>query len=100
FISNLAKKVRNYQVFRSGYKSSLREIRDLKEYKRESLNLRYEFIRINHHIFSEKNCKNLTSKFQDSLGGTWGGKLAEDLAKICLGHGLDYSEVNNYEVKS
>ncbi|MEB9722629.1 ATP-binding protein, partial [Bacillus cereus] len=33
FISNLAKKVRNYQVFRSGYKSSLREIRDLKEYK-------------------------------------------------------------------
>ncbi|MFU1904196.1 ATP-binding protein [Bacillus thuringiensis] len=100
FVSNLAKKMRNYQIFRSGYKSSLREIKDQNEYKRESLNLRYEFIRINHHIFSEKNCKNLTSKFQNSLGGTWGGKLAEDLAKICLGHGLDYSEINNYEVKS
>lgn len=100
FVSNLAKKIRNYQIFRSGYKSSLREIKDRNEYKRESLNLRYEFIRINHHIFSEKNCKNLTSKFQNSLGGTWGGKLAEDLAKICLGHGLDYSEINNYEVKS
>ncbi|MDA3964905.1 ATP-binding protein [Enterococcus thailandicus] len=100
FIDNLAKKLIDYQNFRNRYAPDLENIREKQEYKKKSEDIRYEYIRSNHHIFSEKNCKLLVSKIESYFDKFTANKLCEDLSKIVVGHGIDFTKVRKYSLRS
>lgn len=87
-VSDLAERLRAYQVFRSGYASELRELQSNDAaYAQRSEDLRQEFIRQTHATRIESWIRNLEKMFEERLSGAWGKALAHDLALICRSHG-------------
>ena len=100
FINSISNKLITYQKFRNGFASELNNLKNNKDYKLKSEEIRYEFIRQNHHVFSKKNCELLVLKFKNYCDDFNAQRLSSDLANIVLGHGINFSEVENYELKS
>ena len=100
FIKSISNKLITYQKFRNGFVSELDSLKNNQDYKLKSEEIRYEFIRQNHHVFSKKNCELLVPKFRNYCDDFNAQKLSSDLAQIVLGHGINFSEVENYELKS
>ncbi|WP_177194452.1 HD domain-containing protein [Trichococcus palustris] len=100
FIDSLARKLVNYQQFRNGFSFELSNIKDKNEYREKSENIRYEYIRRNHHFFSKKNCELLSRKMVAYSDIFTASKLADDLAKIVVGHGINFSEIEKYDLRS
>lgn len=100
FVDSLAKSLISYQEFRNGYTPDLNSIDNKMEYLKKSEEIRYEYIRSNHHIFSAKNCELLVNKLESYCGKFNANKLCDDLSKIVIGHGLDFSEIKGYSLRS
>lgn len=100
FIDSLANSLINYQEFRNGYTPDLNNIEDKKQYIEKSEEIRYEYIRSKHHIFSAKNCELLVYRLKEYCGEFNANKLCDDLFKIVIGHGLDFSEIKEYSLRS
>jgi molecular chaperone HtpG len=95
---DLAERLIDYQQFRNGYTDELKKKASNAshtEFLELSDLIRYEFIRQTHPQRVEKYIRNLASLFEARLGGVWGDKLANDLARICQSHGesMDYVKV-------
>ncbi|WP_159458333.1 ATP-binding protein [Listeria sp. ILCC797] len=100
FINSLVKNLINYQEFRNGYTPELKNIENEQQYIKKSEEIRFEYIRSNHHIFSAKNCELLVSQLDPYFDDFTANKLCDDLSKIVEGHGLDFSEVKEYSLQS
>ncbi|EGO8312481.1 hypothetical protein E3O82_002468 [Enterococcus faecalis] len=99
-IDSLAKGLIDYQEFRNGYTPDLNNIKEKEIYIKKSEEIRYEYIRSKHHIFSAKNCELLGDKLEPYCGKFNANKLCDDLSKIVIGHGLDFSEISEYSLRS
>lgn len=100
FIESLSKSLIDYQDFRNGFSEKLKQSKEKIDYQKISENIRYEYIRCNHHLFSEKNCGLLTARIESKCGPFIASKLSNDLSRIVVGHGLDFSEIENYSLHS
>jgi len=100
FTNALAMKLIKYQQFRNGFSYELSKAKDKNEYRIKSENIRYEYIRSNHHCFSKMNCELLSRKMEKDFGSFVANKISNDLAKIVVGHGLNFSEIDKYDLKS
>lgn len=97
---DLAERLIDYQQFRNGYTDELKKKTvdaSPNDYLELSDLIRYEFIRQTHPQRVEKYIRNLASLFETQLGGVWGDKLANDLARICRSHGESMDYVKNLE---
>ncbi|WP_077296658.1 HD domain-containing protein [Virgibacillus pantothenticus] len=100
FTDALARKLINYQQFRNGFAYELSNVKNKNEYRIKSEGIRYEYVRSNHHFFSKRNCELLSRKIAEYSDDFIAKKLSDDLAKIVVGHGIDFSEIENYDLKS
>ncbi|QIK55708.1 hypothetical protein G7051_15665 [Dysgonomonas sp. HDW5B] len=96
----LANLLKEYQEFRNGYADKIKNVRKITDY--ESLNdeIRFDFIRINHHFRIEDYIKNMSSLFECRLGAGWSKKLLNDLAIICRSHGESISYVETLDIET
>ena len=87
FQRDLATRLIKYQEFRNGYSQEFKDLEKEKNnvqlYLEFSDLLRYDFIRITHAERVETYINNLSARFINNLGGSWGEALAKDLARIC-----------------
>ncbi|MFS7400200.1 hypothetical protein [Carnobacterium maltaromaticum] len=100
FIDSLATSLIDYQEFRNGYTPDLNNIKEKTLYIKKSEDIRYEYIRSKHHIFSARNCELLAYKLEANCGKFYANKLCNDLSKIVIGHGLNSSEIKGYSLRS
>lgn len=97
---DLAERLIDYQEFRNGYTDELKKKAlngSYTEFFELSDLIRYEFTRQTHPQRVEKYIRNLASLFEARLGGVWGDKLANDLARICRSHGESMNYVKTLE---
>ncbi|MCY9660710.1 ATP-binding protein [Paenibacillus chondroitinus] len=100
---DMAERLVEYQQFRNGYSEELKqkaETGSVKSYLEYSDLIRYEYIRVTHAQRVEKYVRNLSSLFQERIGGVWGEALAKDLAIICRSHGESLEYIKRLEVQA
>ena len=83
-VENISDLIGKYESFRHE-EIAKRNNTSYEDYKKLSEDIRYEFIRINHHKKAASNIKNLNNKIKACIG-SFTEQFLEDLADICQAH--------------
>lgn len=96
----LANLLKEYQEFRNGYADKIKSVIEITDYENLNNEIRFDFIRINHHSRIEDYIKNMSYLFEDRLGAGWSKKLLNDLAITCRSHGESISYVETLDIET
>lgn len=94
-VNYLANELIDYQSYRNGYASELKDVKSSDQFKRLNAQIRVNYIRKTHPARAEQYIQNLENKFCDAIGSNWAKKLLVDLSRICKAHGEDLKYVEN-----